>query len=178
MVKWVALLIVVLMLTACVAALADEGKTPLALTYQIYSPTSSRTGDVFGSSWRGFGVDFLRPQHTEKWEKLVSFNSLSSDSIGDARLYAINYGIHKGIGTENKKAQPYVTLRVGPYHGDISVPALAIDESKWGYNANAAVGVLFNERFVLEARYDYYSSIGGFSFDGLTLSAGIKLFSL
>jgi hypothetical protein len=47
-----------------------------------------------------------------------------------------------------------------------------------GINANATLGVLFNERFQIAARYDVYSKVGGFSFNGLTLSAGIKLFDL
>lgn len=180
MAKWTALLLAILVMATCAAAVAaaEQEKTPVALTFELYMPTNSSTRDVFGATWAGFGLDVLRPQETEKWRPLFSVHGMSADNDGDATIFGINFGMQKAFGDKDAKTQPFVVLRAGPYHGDISVPGLGIDESKWGLNANAEAGLLFNKRFVIKARYDFYSKIGGFSFDGFTFSAGVKLFDI
>jgi len=178
MTRLTALFLVILMMAACAAALADDEKTPIAVSFQVYYPTSSETKDVFGNAWTGFGLDVLRLQDTEKWRPLISFHGMTTNDIGDATIIAANFGMQKTFGDEDDDVQPFVVLQAGPYWGDVEVPSLGVDESKLGFNANVEGGIIINKRFQLKVRYDYYSRIGGFSFDGFTISAGIKLFEL
>jgi len=176
MTKWMAIVVIALLIVGCTAAVAEEGKTPIALSYAVYYPSNSTTSDVFGNSWSGFGLSILRPQDKAKWDTLVTFHGGSSSRSGaDASLFGVEYGVQRGFGGD-EKAQPFVILGVGPFHGRVDTPT--VDESKWGINASATVGVLFNDRFQVAATYDVYSKVGGFNFNGLTLSAGIKLFDI
>lgn len=177
MVKWTALLLVVLLVITCMAAVADEAKkTPVALSYQVYYPSNSSTKDAFGNAWSGFGLDILRPQDSKKWDTLWSFHGMSSDQGTEkAAMVAANFGMQRGL-SDDKKVQPFLILQAGPSYG--RVQTATVDEKKLGLNADVTLGVLFNKRFQIAARYDVYSKVDGFSFNGFTVSAGIKLFDL
>lgn len=188
--KWI-LMIPILLLTVCGAAwtqetepeakpeMKTEEKSEIALSigYGAFLPTNSDTKDTFGSTWGRFSIDIFRPNPPEKWTPLIDLGLLSRDNNDSSvRLFALNGGVIRGFGG-TESLQPYVILRAGPYYGSVDVDSLGVDENKIGLNANAAIGLMFNKRYYVEARYDYFSKIGGFNFDGLTLSGGIKVYT-
>ena len=71
-----------------------------------------------------------------------------------------------------------MTLRCGPYYGKIEDAIAGTRETHTGLNANVAYGVVIKRKFYIEARYDYFSRFSGRKFDGLSLSAGVRLFDI
>ena len=55
---------------------------------------------------------------------------------------------------------------------------LGINETHIGLNVNAALGVVIQERYFVEGRYDHFDHFAGFDFDGFSISAGVKLLDL
>ncbi|MDO8587507.1 MAG: outer membrane beta-barrel protein [Armatimonadota bacterium] len=175
--RYIAAIAIVLFATCGTVYAKDDTKTPVGVAYQVFLPSNSTTKDVFGDSWNGFGLQVITPQEEDRWTPMVTLGMFQSSGDGDATLYALNVGLERGL-SGSDKARPYVILKAGPYYGTVDVPSQGIDENKVGLNANATVGILFNERFYLEARYDYFSKLAGFNFNGFTLAVGVKLFDL
>jgi len=153
---------------------AEEKQTSLALTYGVFMPSNSDTKDVFGDSWQRFGLEVIRPEITTEWLRLIDISVLSRNDVGDVVLVPLNVGFEKKL-AGGEDAQLYTILRAGPYYGKVEAPP-DIDDSTLGLNANATLGVMFNKRFYIEARYDYFSRFAGFNFDGFTLSAGVRIY--
>jgi hypothetical protein len=157
------------------AALAEKKKISLGITYGVFVPSSGSTRSIFGHSWFGLSGGVIDREKPNRWEIAWDFNIRHHERAGEVSLYPLTIGVHRGLGKVGF-AQPYVALRAGPYYGEARADVIGVRGSTLGLNANAALGVIFQERFYLEARYDYFSRFARSSFDGLTLTAGVRLF--
>ena len=164
-----------LLLVLCGGAYADQRESAIALSFGAFFPQSSPVRDSFGSTWSRVSLNLIDVNKPQKWMFSPEIGSYRLSGSTNAQLYPVTVGFERGL-NHSSKAQPYVTLRAGPYFGHVSGAGLS--ESNVGLNANAAVGVVFARRYDVEARYDLFSQIAGYNFDGLSLSAGIRLFVL
>lgn len=161
----------------------DKHKVSVALAYGVFKPTSADVRDRFGDTLTRFRLLTFEPNKPAEtrftWEAGAYRASRASYSGGHnkMRLYTVGFGFQRGFG-EKDSVRPYVLAHIGPYYGQVRVPLEGIDESKFGLNMNACLGVIFDRRFYIEARYDYFSKIAGFSFDGFSISGGIRLFDV
>lgn len=161
----------------------DKHKVSVALAYGVFKPSNADVRDRFGDTLTRFSLLTFEPRKPAEtrftWEAGAYRASRASFSGGHnkVRLYTVGLGFQRGFG-ERESVRPYVLAHIGPYYGQVRVPLEGIDESKFGLNINACLGVIFDRRFYIEARYDYFSKIAGFSFDGFSISGGIRLFDV
>jgi hypothetical protein len=166
-----------LLLLAGGAVSADETKKlSIAVSYSVFRPSSGATRDTFGSTWSGIGIAPFTRQRSERWRPTFDVTLYSHDDVGRATLVPVTFGVQKAFGSSGT-AIPYASVRVGPYYGRVR-DALGERTTHIGFDANAAVGVTFKERFFLEARYDYFSRIAGTRFDGVSLTVGVRVFDI
>jgi|GEM_PF-2401821 hypothetical protein len=173
--------VLVLLLIGSVALAQDEQQTEkkasFALTVGKIYPTNSRTSDDFGGSWTRFGLTSFDPVKPNNWRLSVEGSAYRLNGEGRVRIYPITAGVIRGWNL-NSKTQTYVALRTGPYWGSFDSDTLGIDENKIGLNTNAAVGMVFKKKIYAEVRYDFFSEIGGYRFDGVSVSVGLHLFDV
>lgn len=158
----------------------DADKVAVALAVGAFRPSDSEVRDRFGGTLTRFSLLTFEPEKPAEtrftWEAGAYSASRTSYQGGRnrVRLYTVGFGFQRGFG-ERANVRPYVVAHIGPYYGEVRVPLENIDESKLGLNLNACAGIIFNRRFYVEARYDYFSKIAGFDFSGFSIGAGVKL---
>ena len=170
------LIFVIVLSSVCGTAIADR-QTSIALSIGAFFPQSSATGKTFGDTWSRISLNTFETTKPEKWMFSPEIGSYRLSSSTSAQLYPVTAGFERGL-NKSSKAQPYLVFRAGPYYGRVSDSAIGLQESNVGLNTNAAFGVVFAHRFYLEARYDYFSPIAGYNFNGFSVSAGVRLFDL
>lgn len=168
---------VILLSVVCGAAIAEKRKTSIALSIGAFYPQSSATSNTFGDSWSRISLKAFDNTKPDEWIFNPEIGSYRLSGGPSAHLYPLTLGFERAL-NNSSKAQPYVTLRAGPYYGRVTNDAIGLRESKLGLNANAAFGVVFARQFYVEARYDYFSRIAGFDFKGFSVSAGVRLFDM
>lgn len=157
-------------------AIAD-GRIPIGLKVGSYFPFSEDVRQSFGDVWPIVSISPMRIGKPERWSFAADLTVYDQRRHGNrALLVPITFGIAREFGISDE-TKPYVALRVGPYYGSVDAKPDA-DGTRWGWNANAAVGITFNERFYVEMRYDWFDEIEGLDFSGLQVLAGFKLFEL
>ena len=169
--------LLVLLSVVCAGASAQKRKISVAVSIGAFFPSSSAIRDEFGNSWKRVSLttfDAAKPTH---WRFIAEGGGYRLDGLTKARLTAVTFGAERGL-RKRASAQPYVTLRAGPYWGRAEVPAAGFRESHTGLNVNTSFGIIFKHSFYAEIRYDYFSRFAGLNFDGLSLSAGIRLFDI
>jgi hypothetical protein len=169
--------LLVLMVLGCGSASAEKRKIAVAIRVGAFFPSSSRTSDAFGGTWTNLEVGLFKRVRPDRWRFTADLTRLHHSDVGEASLYPLTAGMVRGFGG-SARLQPYTALRLGPYYGTIDGDGLGVNESTFGFNANAAVGVIFRDRYALEARYDYFSRFGGFSFSGVSIGAKVRVFDL
>jgi len=159
-------------------ASADNGGIPIGVTYGAFYPVSASTVDHFGNGWTRFSIGHVNPRAPKDWRPGLDFTSLQADGPDSASIYAVNYGVTKGIGPASQSVQPYVSLGAGPFLADVDSLSLGVDTTRVGLNVAATAGLIFSQRFFVEARFDYFTEVSGIDFNGITLQAGIRVFDL
>ncbi|MCE5315323.1 MAG: hypothetical protein ABFD49_10095 [Armatimonadota bacterium] len=169
-----------LVLVAVVAgpASAEKSKISFALGYGTFMPTDSVTKDQFDDNWTRISFTTFEPEKPASWRFIFEGGAYNLDSATDVSLYPITFGFERGFGESSNSVRPYVVLRAGPYYGQIENAALGLDEDHVGLNSNLSLGLVFNRKYYLEARYDYFSELADYDFSGFSINAGMKLFSL
>ncbi|HET6645094.1 MAG TPA: outer membrane beta-barrel protein [Fimbriimonadales bacterium] len=168
------------MLLACGAATIASAQlnVPVGIDVGIFMPSKELIRDVFGDSWFRIGLSPLSFQTPGNWRFTFDLGYLHRSEGGDdVTLVPLTFGMTKSFGSDPKML-PYVAARIGPYWGDVDSITFGVHESKVGFNANVAVGVSFDRRFYLEARYDHYSEMNDLDFSGFSIAAGIRLFDI
>lgn len=171
-----ALAAVVAAMAVPVAARAQDGYFGPQVGF--FFPASKELRDELGESWLSFGISKIRHFGPGQSDVAYDFNAISQSRSG-SRVFILSASIgwvvplsQAGSGTE-----PYAALRGGLAYFDYAVDTSGGREtgSGLGGNANAAIGITFNGRFNIEARYDVFNSQDGLSFNGLTLAARFGL---
>jgi hypothetical protein len=158
---------------------AAREKTSIYVGYSYFFPTASSTGDAFGNAWPQLTAGRLETDRPERWVGTFDVASFRRNDSYRADLFPLTLGVQRGIGAHGTEdVQPYMALRAGPYYGRVKSEAAGIDETRIGLNANAALGVVIRERYFVEGRYDHFGRIAGFSLDGFSITAGVKLLEL
>jgi len=159
----------------------EQGRKPplvIGLGVGSYTPLNSDVEDVFGGTKVRFG---LRPILTElpKHMRLmydVSYYSLEKND-DSAVLVPLTVGILQGFG-QSTKTQTYAAVNVGAFYGDVFSPTMMVSRSGWGLTGNITIGLVYDKKLALEARYELMEKFAGFSFDSFSLMAAYKLFQV
>ncbi|GEM_PF-2197993 len=143
-----------------------------------YTSLDSEVKDTFGGTKIRVG---LRPLLTEAPKRTrlmydVSFYVLR-DSGNQALLIPLTVGMMRGFGQETK-LQSYVALNAGMFYGDVDAPSVGVSKNGWGFTANTTIGLIYNKRFMVEARYEIMDEFAGFDFDSFSLMAAYKILQM
>jgi hypothetical protein len=155
---------------------ADSGDNHARLHPKIaidiggYYPNDGDIRDVFGT---GIKVGLSPVTHiANKWRlagdlgAIVASKSGNKLFIGDA-----NVALESAFGQEGG-AQPYARISGGLAYNDHSfdLNSVHVSSKNFGPDAAAEVGVTFNNKVRLSARYNVFPNEDGFSFSGFTYS--------
>lgn len=163
-----------------------HGKTWWGVDIGFYRPNSGEIRDAFGDSLFRFGLRPFENRITKDWKFAVDVNILSARS-GDDRLLAIplTVGFTRSFGNPEDAAIPFVQIAAGPTYYDYSIGREVevqgngteqVKGSKWGSNVNLEAGVMFNRRFSVSVRGDWYSKTDDFDFSGVSFTLSYAAF--
>jgi hypothetical protein len=172
--RWLTATLCLLLIAGGIVSADDNKKLSIAVSYGMFRPSSGSTRDIFGSTWSGIGIGQFTRQRAARWRPTFDVALYNHDDVGRATLVPVTIGVQRAFGSTGS-AIPYAAVRVGPYYGRVR-DALGERSTHIGFDANAAMGVTINERVFVEARYDYFSRIAGTSFDGVSLTVGVRVF--
>ena len=172
--------ILCLIVVGCTSvAFADGGKGKkkricVEVSYAAFIPSDGDTRSNFDEVWSSIGVGRFIPERPNHWAFDWDVTWLDEQGVSDADLIPLTAGVQRGLGIHRDR-QPYVTVRVGPYYGDVDHNTKGPDATKIGLNANASLGVILKQKYFLEARYDLFSRLAGNNFNGFTFTGGVKV---
>jgi hypothetical protein len=151
-------------------------KISIYVGYSYYFPTASSTQDAFGHAWPQLTAGRFERRKPERWGPTYDLASFRRDDSYRADLFPLTAGIQRAIGShDSRDVQPYVALRAGPYYGRVKAEAAGVSETRIGLNANASLGVVIQERYFVEGRYDHFGHLAGYNLDGFSLCAGVRV---
>ena len=144
----------------------------------IFSPTSSAVQDTFGGTWIRYGLRPFITEVPERWRFMIDLSYYAMDDGTDqAKLVPITAGFIRGL-SQHKDMLTYMAVNMGPFYGNVDAPSIPVSKKGWGVNTNATFGMVFNQRWSLEARYEYMNKFAGFDFSAFSISAGLRLFDI
>ncbi|MCX8052812.1 MAG: DUF3466 family protein [Armatimonadetes bacterium] len=155
----------------------DKSRLSMALTGGLFIPVSSKTRNEFTSAWFRVAVQPFKPARQTRPYLTIDSAVYRLDGPTRARLYEITFGVERGL-DPGRVAQHYLAVRAGPYYGALENGTTGASQRKWGLNVNASYGLIFLRSLYAEARYDYFSPLGGYDFSGISLTVGLRLFDL
>ncbi len=138
----------------------------------VYMPVDGELRDLLGDRWFSIGIAAVRKSAGKRATLTVDWNIVSRED-GDNRVLILSPSIgyiYAFTGPEND-VQPYVAARLGLAYFDYRLARFedqVVSGRRFGVNGNLEFGVMIGERLRLAARYDVYSRMDGFRFDGLS----------
>ena len=153
----------------------EDRKIRVSVEYSPFLPGDADARSDFGTIWGSFGFGLFRPERPQKWVLDWDLTVLSQSGESDVLLIPLTVGAQRGLG-EDPDLQPYVALRAGPYYGSVEDNLKGPDDTKIGASANLSAGVVLKRRYLLEARYDWFSTLAGNNLSGFTLTLGVRIF--
>ncbi|MCL6629115.1 MAG: porin family protein [Armatimonadetes bacterium] len=160
----------------------EKARTVYGLTLGIFTPVDSTVRDTFGDNWIRYGVRPIPTELPNSWRPGfdISFYSMSNGP-DEVTIIPLTGGFIRRFGKTDeeskKKTQSYLAINVGPYYCDLNSPTLGKTKTGWGLNGNATYGIVFNNRWSLEARYEAMSKFEDVDFSAFSISASFKLFT-
>lgn len=152
--------------------------------FGLYLPTSGKTRDAFGESWTniGFGVGQVR---TARRGGVLSFDFafINNNRGSGRRAFLAPVGVsYRGsfVDPEDENGNvrsiiPYYGASAGLYLANLDSDKYDVDtDLSVGGGGSALVGVAFQRRAFLEARYHAVSRIRGFDLSGLNIALGLR----
>lgn len=145
----------------------------------VYIPTSDRTRAAFGETWVNYGVGF-RPIELAARRGLFGFdlNIISTRGTGRRALLIPASLIYKraiGGGEPGEGITPYVGGSAGLLFADLRSDNFGISSGfRGGFGGSGLIGITYQRKAYLEARYQLFSKIKGYDLSGLNIAAGFR----
>ena len=171
----------ILSIAVVLAAVSAEAQTRyIGPDVGVFYPNSSTLRNALGENWVSIGATTMRSDAGSRNGIGTNWNVISKNSGGNSVFMgSYSLGLFQPL-SDMSGTRPYVAVRGGLSYIDYAIgPDTArIAGKRFGYNANAELGIIFSGRLTLSARYDVFSEHDGLNFDGLTfsLSYGIASF--
>lgn len=152
----------------------------LGVSAGTYMPTNSTIRRAFGDNVFNYGISPMGAQ-AASGSSAPSIEFQSANNNGN-RLFigSLTYGYQKLFGDTSAVVVPYGRVFVGGTYFDYGIdqPGGRQSGKKFGTTGGAELGIVISNRLRLSAKYNFYSKVDGFDFQGLTLSATVSLFKL
>jgi hypothetical protein len=165
---------------ACGVALAQADYSTWGIKAGVFLPSSSTLRSIFGDTWLSVG---LTPQQSNTSTGNLTFGAdiglIYANSGGNnLTLIPLTFGYTMKFSDPNDAVVPYGAVRAGGAYYDYSISynSTNYSKSKIDLTGNVEVGIIFQKKFTLAARYDWFAESDHFNFDGLTFWAELQLF--
>lgn len=164
----------------CGLARAQADYSTWGVKVGLFMPSNSTIRQIFGDNWFSFG---LTPQQQAAGKDLtfgedVGFITASSNG-NRLLLVPVTAGFTKLFEPRQNAVVPYGAVRAGAAYYDYSITkplGASYTNTSVNLTGNVELGVIFSQKFVLAARYDWFAQSNGFTFDGFTVWAEMQLF--
>jgi len=172
-------------LTVVSSALAQSStQTGIGISIGIYEPTSAQLKNDLGSQFLSFGLGGAPTGRPSEGAITPEYNLIFANGNGNKLfILPLTYGYEYHFGSDNtSKILPYVRPFAGLAYYDYSITDLGSGQhssaKQVGGTYGLEGGILIGHKLKLSAGYNYFTNAGGFSFNGLTLSASYSLLNL
>ncbi|HZH97489.1 MAG TPA: hypothetical protein VEX38_00840 [Fimbriimonadaceae bacterium] len=178
--KWSSVLVGAVLFGCVSTASAQEDRPLWGIKLGVSFFTSGEVRDALGQNTFSIGLSTQTRGLSDQWNLVYDLDVLQARRRGNRLLLVpLTVGVMRGFATEGEaQAVPYVAARVGAAYADYSItrPSTGIRHSSQRLlpTANVEAGVIFDRRFRLSARYDWFANTDQFSFSGLKLSAAYE----
>ncbi len=153
----------------------------LGLKGGLYLPSDSEIRDIFGSNIIVVGLsidDFTR--QADKWRLTFDFDFITGKKDNNKFFAApVTASFGRVFGNRDDDMRPYVRFGAGGAYFDYSITrpsnSQRYSQKKFGFSADAEVGVFIGETVRLSAKYVTLSEVDKFNFSGLQITATVNL---
>jgi opacity protein-like surface antigen len=164
------------------SAQENRGGTYLGVRAGMFMPSNGEMRDIFGSSIFVLGLsadDFTK--QADKWRLTADFDFITGKEDNNKFFIApVTASIGRVFGSPDDNMRPFVRFGVGGAYMDYSItrPSTAerFSAKRFGFGADAEVGVFLSDRVRVSAKYLWFSKVDDFDFSGLTLTATVNIF--
>lgn len=150
----------------------------VGVDFEVLFPFSSETRRNFGSTLTGIGLGFgkvvPKPGGHFAPDVLVASHKKNGNKLA---FYGAGVQYRRTFGSaidETTRFVPYYGAGVGLAYGNVELPGQGIDDSKVVPAGSVFIGTSIGKRGILEARVRALPQVGGLSFSGLSLTAGVR----
>jgi len=175
--------IAALAVVSCALA-QSSNQTGIGVSIGVFEPTSAQVKNDLGSQFLSFGLGGAAKGRPSEGAITPEYNLIFANGNGN-KLFILpfTYGYEYHFGSDDTaKILPYVRPFAGLAYFDYSITDLASGEhssaKQLGGTYGLEAGILIGHKIKLSASYNYFTNAGGFSFNGLSLSATYSLFNL
>lgn len=162
------------------AAPAQAQRLPqIGIDGGLFFPSSSKTKQVFGSSFKSIGPGFGSTQVTRRriYPDFDLLREEKSDNKATVIFAGARWLVPLGRPLVSEKTTgfaPYGGFGLNLAYADIDAPSVGVDDNGFGVGASAAIGASFGERFFGEARYRLATKTADFNFSGTQVVLGVR----
>lgn len=148
----------------------------IGLDVSAFFPSDKDIVRAFSATSVGVGLSPTNIYYKEG-TRFIWDVGINGDSQAGSRYFTIapTVGYIYSVKTDesNSSFRPYVAVRVGPAYADYSILKnnVRFKDRKFGWNANAEIGLFLTDKFRISARYDKFSEHDGFDLGGLRVGA-------
>jgi len=141
----------------------------------VFLPTSSKTSNRFGSTWYSLGLA-IGPVSNVPQGGAFSFDfGVQYQSRSGNHVLLVPLGAEYRIPlSQATSAQPYAGVTADAYIVNLKSSVDNVSGTQLTGGASALIGLNVGKNTNIEARYQFVSSVKGFDFSGLSLSAGYR----
>ena len=158
--------------------------TGIGVSVGIFDPSSAQIKKDLGSQFLSFGLGGAQTGRPSEGAVTPEYTLIIASGNGNKFfVLPLTYGYEYHFGSaSNSKFLPYVRPFAGLAYYDYSITDLASGQhssaKQLGGTYGLEGGVIIGNKLKVSAAYNYFTNAGGFSFNGLTLSATYSLFKL
>jgi hypothetical protein len=167
--------------TACAQSSSQTG---IGVSVGVFEPSSGQIRSDLGNQGLQFGLGGASTGRPSEGSLTPEYTLIIDQGNGN-KLFALpftyGYEYHFGSGSTSKFL-PYVRPFAGIAYFDYSILDFASGQyssaKQFAGTYGVEGGLMISKKIKISAAYNYFTKVGGFNFNGLTLSASYSLFSL
>jgi hypothetical protein len=167
-------------LMICGTAHAEKDYSVWGIKAGLFMPTGSEIRDIFGDNWVSLGITPREKVRSDRWNVGFDVGLIYADRGGNSLvLVPATVGVSKRFAPAQNAVVPYAAVRTGLAYYDYAITrpsTVRYSQSKLDLTGNVEFGVVFSEKLLISARYDWFAKSDDFNFDGLTVWAQLLLF--
>lgn len=179
------LIVISALAVAASSALAQsQSQTGVGVSVGLFMPSSSQIRNDLGTQGLQFGFGGASTSRPSEGAITPEYNVILASGNGN-KLFMLpfTYGYEYHFGSDSDASiLPYVRPFLGVAYYDYSITDLTSGQhsaaKQLGGTYGLEGGIMIGHKIRLSATYNYFTPAGGFSFNGLSLSASYSLFNL